>query len=575
MKIEVRCLYSCALWKLPQTEDAVKKQGGIPMKQSCRKALTFLLTLLLLFSTSISAVAANASLQPAVDGSAAYLLDTVKAPQVGSIGGEWAVLGLARSGYAVPQTYWNNYYSTVEDYVKGCQSALHDNKYTEYSRVIVALTAIGANPANVAGYNLLTPLGDFDKVVWQGINGPIWALIALDAGSYEMPMNSSAQTQATRQLYVDDILARALADGGWNLTDKGGAGIADADITGMALQALAKYQEQPAVKTATDNALVRLSAMQNSDGGYSSWGTANSESVVQVLVALGELGISVDDSRFVKSGHTLLTNLLTYRQTDGSFLHTGSGTASNQMASEQGFYGLVSALRAQNGQPSLYRMTDVTISVSGASTSVAGLPGKNDDVKQTQLTAPGTTFPDIAAHKNQTAIEALASRGIINGKETGLFEPNDNMTRAEFATIAVKALGLPAKTGGTFTDVNPLAWHAGYVGTATAYGIANGVGDGRFDPDGTITRQEAAVMTARAAQLCGMDTQMTDTAARDLLAQFGDYTTAADWAKQSLAFCYQTSILAQSDLNIEPHRAILRGEVAQMLYQLLLAAKLL
>lgn len=101
---------------------------------------------------------------------------------MGSIGGEWAVLGLARSGYAVPEEYYQNYYQTVEEYVKACGGVLHETKYTEYSRVIIVLTAIGKDPTNVAGYNLLTALGDYDKTIWQGTNGPIWALIALDRG---------------------------------------------------------------------------------------------------------------------------------------------------------------------------------------------------------------------------------------------------------------------------------------------------------------------------------------------------------------------------------------------------------
>ena len=72
---------------------------------------------------------------------------TVKMPQIGSIGGEWAVLGLARSGYAVPESYYQNYYAAVEAYVKACSGQLHAKKYTEYSRVILALSAIGKDAA--------------------------------------------------------------------------------------------------------------------------------------------------------------------------------------------------------------------------------------------------------------------------------------------------------------------------------------------------------------------------------------------------------------------------------------------
>jgi len=153
------------------------------MKTGKRRFTALCLAVILTFSLILptTAAAADLNLEKTVSCSAAYLLKTVKAPQVGSIGGEWAVIGLARSGYEVPQSYWDNYYAAVEDYVVKKQGVLHTKKYTEYSRVILALTAIGADPSNVGGYNLFTPLGDFDKTVWQGINGPVWALIALDS----------------------------------------------------------------------------------------------------------------------------------------------------------------------------------------------------------------------------------------------------------------------------------------------------------------------------------------------------------------------------------------------------------
>ena len=136
----------------------------------------------------------------------------------------------------------------------------------------------------------------------------------------------------------------------------------DPDMTAMALQALAKYQDQKAVKTATDSALSWLSKNQDSKGGFASWGTVNAESTAQVIVALCELGIDLNDSRFVKNGHGLIENLLTFRQSNGSFTHTlDSAEGNNQMATEQCFYALVAADRAENGKSSLYRMNDVEI----------------------------------------------------------------------------------------------------------------------------------------------------------------------------------------------------------------------
>lgn len=545
------------------------------MKSVWKRGTGLLLALVLVLSLTVPAGAAGLDLEDAVQGSAAYLSKTVSKPQVGSIGGEWAVLALARSGAELPQAYWDNYYAAVEKYVADCGGVLHEKKYTEYSRVILALTAIGADPTDVAGYNLLTPLGDFDKTVWQGINGPVWALIALDSGEYPMPVNDQAKTQATRQMYLEEILSRQLDNGGWNLTDRGGNGQADPDVTGMVLQALSNYQSQAGVKGAVSRALTYLSQTQEADGGYASHSTSNSESVVQVIVALTSLGIDLEDAHFVKNGNTLLDNLLGYRQADGSFLHTSAGTGESLMSCEQGLYGLVAAQRAAQGKSKLYEMDDVTIHVTGVDAPQTGLPGKNEDVQKCPVILPGATFVDIQGHTNQQAVEALASRGIINGKEGDLFDPSATMTRAEFAAIVVRGLGLTPQADDAFTDVTSQDWFACYVGTAHRYGIIEGVGGGRFNPRGTINRQQAAVMVARAAKLCGMDTSLSSQEIRDVLAQFGDYMTIASWAQEGMAFCYKEGILDQSDWNTEPTRAILRCQVAQMLYEMLDAAKLL
>ena len=540
------------------------------MKQ-IRKFAALILAFSVLFSLAVPAFAAS-SVQSEMNKSAAYMVSAVKAPEIGSIGGEWAVLGLARSGYSVPANYYDDYYARVEKYVKNCSGVLHERKYTEYSRVILALTAIGRDPSNVAGYNLLTPLGDFEKTIWQGLNGPIWALIALDSGNYDIPKNPAAKTQATRQLYIDEILNNQMKDGGWSLT---GTGDSDVDISAMALQALAKYQDQKAVKTATDKALTWLSKNQDSKGGFASWGTTNVESVAQVIVALCELGMDLNDSRFVKNGHTLTENLLSFRQANGGFYHVLDGSdGNNQMSAEQGFYALVAIDRAENSKNSLYRMGDVTKNTAKPSTTVK--KGSADaSVSVPAVSAPGTTFSDVKNHANQTAIEALASRGIINGMGQGTFMPNKTMTRAEFAAIVTRALGLAAKDTKVFSDVPSSKWYAGYIGTANSSGIVNGVGNGKFNPEGTITRQEAAAMVARAAKLCGLDTAMDAAATRDMLAQFGDYRSVASWAKEPMAFCYSANILDQSELNIEPTKAILRCEIAQMLYNMLTAAELI
>ena len=543
-----------------------------------KRILSLALALLLAFGLTPAAFATvtDSALSSAVSGTAAYIYSTTPAPQVGYTGGEWAVLGLARSGYNVPEKYYQDYYAVVEKYVKDCGGVLHEKKYTEYSRVIVALSSLGVDARNVGGYDLTAPLGDYDQTIWQGLNGPIWALIALDSRDYPEP------TAGIRQKYINRILACQLPDGGWSLFGGTSAAYANdtssADITGMALQALAKYQNQPAVAKATQEALDCMSRQQADDGGFSYGGVPNAESIVQMIVALAELGVSQDDPRFVKNGISMLDALMSFRQSNGGFQHTADGSGDNRMTAEQGFYALVAVQRQRTGKNSLYRMGDaVTIKVTsgGGTATGSGLPGKNPDVKPVPVTAVGKTFTDVTNHANKAAIEALAARGIIDGMTDTTFVPNNNMNRAQFAAITVRALGLTPKANNAFNDVPANAWYAGYIGTAYTYGIVDGVAEGRFNPTGTISRQQAATMVARAAKLCGMDTAYSTAAIRDVLAQFGDYTKTADWARSSLAFCYDNGILDSSDLYINPTNYIKRCEIAQMLYNMLAKANLL
>ena len=537
--------------------------------------------------TAIGTVS-KAQIDTILNDTAKYVYKTVSDPQVASIGGEWAVIGLARSGYDVPDSWFEAYYNNLEEKVTEKEGVLHKKKYTDYSRVTVALSAIGGDPRDVAGYDLLKPLGDFDKTIWQGINGPIWALIALDSGDYTVPVNEAAAVQATREKYIAEILRRQLNDGGFSLTGgkteatKGET--ADADITGMALQALAKYQDRADVKAATEKALACLSKMQAADAGFSSYNTSNVESCVQVIVALNELGISLNDSRFVKNGITLVDNMLKYYVKGNGFVHTldGEGGA-DLMSTEQAFYGLVSIQRAMEGKNSLYCMDDAKGRIGESATSgidgeaaveTKGLAGKHKDVQIVPV-IQAKTFADVQNHENQKAIEELASRGIISGRSADKFDPNATMTRAEFAAIVVNALGLELEKVDTFTDVDTNKWYAGFVGTAYRYGIVKGTSATTFNPNGTITKQEAATMVVNAAKLCGMDTEMTLAEAQNILSQFPDYVQSSGWARTFLGFCYDQDILSQDDMTLEPKRNVKRCEIAEMLYRMMDRAELL
>lgn len=285
-------------------------------------------------STADWSTGEHAAVESAIEDTAKYLLEHVPNPEIGSIGGEWSILGLAASGYEVPKEYYDGYYRRVEAALKENQGVLTRNKYTEYSRLIIALTAIGKDVSNVAGYNLLEKLADFENIKKQGINGPTYALIALDCHNYQIPKVAGVSTETTRQMLVDYILDQEItnaagAKGGFSLA---GGTVPDADITGMALQALSTYENQPKVKLAVERSIQVLNALEKTDGTYTSWGTETSETVVQVIVAKTALG--VDATRNVDG-------LLRYYKTGNGFEHV-LGDGQNLLATEQSLYAMAS-----------------------------------------------------------------------------------------------------------------------------------------------------------------------------------------------------------------------------------------
>ena len=274
-------------------------------------------------------------------------------PGVGSIGGEWMALGLARSGRAVPEGYYDAVVKYVKDNIDS-NGRLDKNKATENARIILALTAIGKDVTNVDGHDLLAGLNEMSYLSKQGINGAIFTLIALDSHSY------TPAGDVTRDKLVQVILdAQISSDGGWSLDGKN----ADVDMTAMAIQALAAYyKSNSSAKKAVDKGLSWLSSVQQNDGGFTSWGAANSESCAQVIVALTALGIDpAKDSRFIKNGASVLDALCSFAVDGGGFKHLATETSANGMATEQGFYALVAYYRLLNGQSSLYDMTDVKL----------------------------------------------------------------------------------------------------------------------------------------------------------------------------------------------------------------------
>ena len=296
-------------------------------------------------------------------GAKAYIQSAVSAPVVSYLFGEWAVLGQARAKVPLSEAYIAAYYEKVVAYVKaniGSDGILRkpDDKntpvITDNERIILALTAIGKDPANVGGENLLKALQNKDimKVTDTSntdINGLVMGLLALNSRNY---------TSDTSWL-VQAVLEQQNKDGSWRASADTKP-VGDVDMTAMALQALAPYYKDggnETVNTAVEKALNWLSGKYRS--GYDS-----SESCAQVVIALSALNLDANtDARFTKTveGKTLsvLGNLLQYRVAEnGGFKHQFADKAVNEMATEQALCAMAAYARFTEKANALYDMTD-------------------------------------------------------------------------------------------------------------------------------------------------------------------------------------------------------------------------
>lgn len=355
-------------------------------------------------------------------GAKAYIQSAVSAPVVSYLFGEWAVLGLARAKVPLSEAYIAAYYEKVVAYVQknmGADGVLVDPEsrnptVTDNERIILALTAIGKDPANVGGENLLTALQDKDimKVTDTSntdINGLVMGLLALNSRNY---------TSDTSWL-VQAVLAQQNEDGSWSASADTKS-VGDVDMTAMALQALAPYYKDggnETVNTTVEKALNWLSGKYQS--GYDS-----SESCAQVVIALSALNLDANtDARFTKTveGKTLsvLGNLLQYRVAEnGGFKHQFADKAVNEMATEQALCAMAAYARFTEKANALYDMTDaacahrfgewqVTVAATctkdGVSRRICSICGA---VEEKSVPATGHKFGEWTTTKEPTCTES-------------------------------------------------------------------------------------------------------------------------------------------------------------------------
>lgn len=362
-----------------------------------------------------------------------YIQNNVPAPVVASDRGEWAVLGLARAGVALPDEYIQAYYDKVVAYVKaniGSDGILRkpDDKntpvITDNERIILALTAIGKDPANVGGKNLLAALQD--RNIMQvtdtsdtDINGLVFGLLALNSGNY---------TQDSYWL-VQAILTQQNEDGSWS-SSADTKPVGDVDMTAMALQALAPYYNEggdTTVNAAVDKALQWLSAK------YKNTGYTSAESCAQVVVALSALQLNANsDSSFVKTVDgaptSVLGDLLRYYLGEGQgFKHAASGMTADQKATEQALYAMAAYERYCRRTNALYDMTDAVCAHSFGDWQV---------VSPATCTADGSR-QRVCTRCGAVEVQTLPAAGHKFGEWTTTKKPTCTETGTEKRTCSV------------------------------------------------------------------------------------------------------------------------------------------
>lgn len=178
------------------------------------------------------------------------------------------------------------------------------------------------------------------------------------------------------------------------------------------------------------------------------------------------------------------------------------------------------------------------------------------------------TFTDLAGHWAKAEIETLASKLIVNGMSASQYAPDQFITRAEFAALLVRALGLDEVEASGFTDVAGTDWFSGAVGAAQKARLIDGFEDGSFRPNATISREQMAAMIVRAMSLGGKEIQ----ADVQVLEKFADRSSISGWSKDAAAQALTAGIIQGiTDSTFAPQENATRAQAAVMLKRTLQA----
>ncbi|MFC7679851.1 family 43 glycosylhydrolase [Paenibacillus sp. GCM10028914] len=180
-------------------------------------------------------------------------------------------------------------------------------------------------------------------------------------------------------------------------------------------------------------------------------------------------------------------------------------------------------------------------------------------------------FMDMTSHWAKDSVNDLASRMILSGTGSNLFNPNVEITRAEFAALLVRAFGLQSDgEEQVFSDVKTSDWYADNVRIAQAYGLITGFEDGTFRPNEKITREQAMVITAKSMEITELKKVVGGPAAEEILSEYNDALSVSSWAKSGVADSLQAGIVSGRSASVlAPKARITRAEAAKLTQELM------
>lgn len=179
-------------------------------------------------------------------------------------------------------------------------------------------------------------------------------------------------------------------------------------------------------------------------------------------------------------------------------------------------------------------------------------------------------FEDINQHWAQKEILTMAASGIARGVSAEEFRPGDRVTRAQFAAMLLRLLGIEEKPTGAvgFQDVGENSWYRGVVGAVVQEGLISGYSENSFGPDETVTREQMAVVLARVLEKRNIQVT-SDSDLSGILAAFNDNNNISTWAKQGVAKIVSAGLMSGRQANgFAPQGETTRAEAVVLLYRI-------